>query len=205
MFPALVCFINGLVCKAYARNSIGANPRFCPELDTKPIAPNEPAGAGFQAGRISQGHQKLGRLRVFSGLSLRTVRNVEWHSTCFSEWARQSTMCALGNLAAALPLPRSVKSIISEGGGEYVGIQRGVPQAGSPDLVLFNDPLTGTTLTLIASAAFVTVEHVRAKLAESRSMFAAMRKSEAYGESRQRELPWEGSWSREAMYANHPV
>jgi len=98
-----------------------------------------------------------------------------------------------------------VKSIISEGGGEYVGIQRGVPQAGSPDLVLFNDPLTGTTLTLIASAAFVTVERVRAKLAESRSMFAAMRKSKAYGESRQRDLPWEGSWSGEAMYANHPV
>ncbi len=86
-----------------------------------------------------------------------------------------------------------------------MGIQRGVPQAGSPDLVLFNDPLTGTTLTLIASAAFVTVERVRAKIAKSRSMFAAVRENRAHRESRRSDLPTEGSWSGGAMRANQPA
>ncbi len=111
-------------------------------------------------------------------------------------------MSAFENVAAAPALPRSMKSIIREGGGEYVGIQHGVWQVGSPDLVLFNDPLTGTTLALVAGAAFVTVQRVRAKIAGSRSAFAAMRESGAYRESRQRDLRWEGSWSRGAMYAN---
>ncbi len=111
-------------------------------------------------------------------------------------------MCAFENAAAAPALPRSMITIIHEGGGEYVGIQHGVWQAGSPDLVLFNDPLTGTTLALVASAAFVTVQRVRAKIAESRSAFATMRESGEYRESRQRDLPWEGSWSRGAMYAD---
>lgn len=116
-------------------------------------------------------------------------------------------MCPLGNLAAAPPPLRPMKSIISEGGGEYVGIQGGVWQAGSPDLVLFNDPLTGTTLALAASAAIVTAQRVRAKIAESRSMFVAMRESGASRESRQGDLPWNSSWSRGrgALCANQPA
>lgn len=105
-------------------------------------------------------------------------------------------MCALENVAAVPGVLRSVRTIIREGGGEYVGIQRGVWQAGSPDLVLFNDPLTGTTLALAASAALVSVWHVRAKIAESRSTFAAMRKKGAYRESRQGDPPWNSSWGR---------
>ena len=93
-------------------------------------------------------------------------------------------MCALENIAAVPGFLRSVRAIIRERGGKYVGIQRRAWQAGSPDLVLFNDPQTGTTLALAASAAIVTVQHVRAKLTESRSTFAAMRKSGAYKESR---------------------
>ena len=202
-----MCFINGSVCKAYAGNSIGAKPRFCPGPDTKPLLQMSHHVPDFGQAATLKGHQETGRLRVFNGLSLRAACNTEWHSTCSSEWARQSTMCILGNLAAAPPPPRSMKSIIREGGGEYVGIQRGVWQAGSPDLVLFNDPLTGTTLALAASAAIVTAQRVRAKIAESRSMFVATRKSGAYRESRQGDLPWNSSWSsgRGALCANQPA
>ena len=85
-------------------------------------------------------------------------------------------MFALDNSAVATQtLSRSMEISVREGGGEYVGIQRGVPQAGSPDLVLFNDPLTGTTLALVASEAVVTMHRVRTKIAHSRMAFAAMR------------------------------
>ncbi len=159
----------------------------------------------FGQATLLKSPQETERLRVFSGLSPRAAFKVEWHSTCSLKWAGRSTMCAFENVAAASELPRSVKTIIREGGGEYVGIQRGVWQAGSPDLVLFNDPLTGTTLALAASAAFVTVQCVRTKIAESRLVFAAMRESGAYRESRQGDLPWNSSWSRGALCANQPA
>ncbi len=114
-------------------------------------------------------------------------------------------MCALENVAAVPGFLRSVRTIIREGGGEYVGIQRGVWQAGSPDLVLFNDPLTGTTLALAASATLVTVRHVRAKIAESRSTFAAVRESRAHRESRRSDPPTEVLWSRGTKCANQPA
>ena len=113
-------------------------------------------------------------------------------------------MCALANVAAIPGFLRSVRTIIREGGGEYVGIQRGVWQAGNPNLVLFNYPMTGTTLAL---AAIVTAQRVRAKIADSRAMFVAMRKSGAYRKSRQGDLPWKGLWSRGrgALCANQPA
>ena len=114
-------------------------------------------------------------------------------------------MCAFQKVATAPGFLRSLGNIIREGGGEYVGIQRGVQLAGSPDLVLFNDPLTGTTLALAASAMLATVPRVRAKIAESRSTFAAVKESRAYRESRRSDLPTEGLWSRGAIRANQPA
>ncbi len=114
-------------------------------------------------------------------------------------------MCAFENITAAPELPRSVKKIIREGGGEYVSIQRGVWQAGSPDFALFNHPLTGTTLAVAASAAFVTVQRDRSKIAESRSVFVAMRETAAYRKNRQDDLRWNSSRSRRAVCANHPA
>ena len=67
------------------------------------------------------------------------------------------------------------KTAIREAGGEFVGVQRGVPRAGNPDLVLFNDPMTGTTLALAVDDKHITVQRVQAKIERSRHRFAAMR------------------------------
>ena len=56
-------------------------------------------------------------------------------------------------------------------GGEYRGIQRGAGQMGIPDLILFNDPITGTTLALVANTNGVTAQHVQAKIKRSRVLF----------------------------------
>jgi hypothetical protein len=111
-------------------------------------------------------------------------------------------MWALENVAVVPGFLRSLGNIVREGGGVYVGIQRGVWQAGSLDLVSFNDPLTGTTLALAATAVIVTVPGVQAKIAESRSTFTAMRDSRAYRESPRSDLPTEGLRGRGAMCAN---
>ena len=71
---------------------------------------------------------------------------------------------------------QSAVMAIHAGGGEYLGIQPGLPQAGVPDLVLFNDPLTGTTLALIVNAMPVTVRRVRRKIARSRFAYAAFKR-----------------------------
>ena len=61
---------------------------------------------------------------------------------------------------------------VTAGGGEYRGVQRGSQQKGIPDLILFNDPLTGTTLALVANAKLITPQIVRAKIGRSRADFA---------------------------------
>lgn len=60
---------------------------------------------------------------------------------------------------------------IRAGGGQYVGVQRGSREKGIPDLVLFNDPLTHTTLAFRAGGG-ITEQTVRAKIAHSRTGFA---------------------------------
>ena len=61
---------------------------------------------------------------------------------------------------------------VTRGGGEYRGIQRGSDRKGIPDLVLFNDPITGTTLALILEEEPITPRAIRLKIARSRAMFA---------------------------------
>ncbi len=68
------------------------------------------------------------------------------------------------------------KTAICAAGGQFVGVQRGVPRAGSPDLILFNDPTTGTTLALAVNNKHITVQRVRAKIEHSRHRFAKARR-----------------------------
>lgn len=63
------------------------------------------------------------------------------------------------------------KDAVIAGGGEYRGIQRGSRHMGIPDLVLFNDPITGTTLALVANTNGITAQHIQAKIKRSRSLF----------------------------------
>ncbi len=68
------------------------------------------------------------------------------------------------------------KMAICEAGGQFVGVQRGVPRAGNPDLFLFNDPMTGTTLALAANEEHITAHRVRTKIEHSRHRFAEARR-----------------------------
>jgi hypothetical protein len=71
------------------------------------------------------------------------------------------------------PYPRVfIEEAVIAGGGEYRGIQRGSRQKGIPDLILFNDPLTGTTLALVANGRHITAQNVRAKIDRSRARFS---------------------------------
>lgn len=65
-----------------------------------------------------------------------------------------------------------IEAAVTAGGGEYCGIQRGSQQKDIPDLILFNDPLTRTTLALVANARPITPQIVRAKIGRSRADFA---------------------------------
>lgn len=56
---------------------------------------------------------------------------------------------------------------IKSGGGEFIGVQPGLPGS-IPDQYLFNDPKTGTTLAI--GTGEVTPESVRAKIAAARAM-----------------------------------
>lgn len=64
---------------------------------------------------------------------------------------------------------------IVAGGGEYRGIQPGSAEKGIPDLVLFDDPATHTTLALPIREAPITAAAVRRKIARSRMRFARQR------------------------------
>lgn len=69
-------------------------------------------------------------------------------------------------------LEQSTEEAVIRGGGEYRGIQRGSHQRGVPDLVLFNDPITGTTLALVLKAQPITARAIRSKISRSRAVFA---------------------------------
>ncbi len=60
---------------------------------------------------------------------------------------------------------------IKEGGGVPAGVMRGDPQIGLPELTLFHDPQTGTTLAL-KTADGIDSEKVRRKLEDSRAQYA---------------------------------
>jgi hypothetical protein len=63
---------------------------------------------------------------------------------------------------------------IKEAGAIPGGIQKGDPEIDVPDLVLFHDPETGSTLALPASK--VTPENVTAQMKKSRAQFAAKKR-----------------------------
>lgn len=63
------------------------------------------------------------------------------------------------------------KATVLAGGGDYCGIQHGSRQFGVPDLILLNDPITGTTLALVANASRMTAQQVEAKIKRSRALF----------------------------------
>ena len=64
------------------------------------------------------------------------------------------------------------KEAVTRGGGEYRGIQCGSHRKGIPDLVLFNDPITGTTLAMVLEEEPITPRAIRSKIARSREVFA---------------------------------
>ncbi|HLH36357.1 MAG TPA: hypothetical protein VKX41_16925 [Alloacidobacterium sp.] len=68
------------------------------------------------------------------------------------------------------------KAAICKPGGQFVGVQRGVPRTGNPNLVLFNDPMTGTTLPLAVNNKHFTVQRVQAKIEHSRHRLAESRR-----------------------------
>ena len=65
----------------------------------------------------------------------------------------------------------SAHESVKQGGGTYRGIQYGSPKRGMPDLVLFDDPVTKTTLALGLDGSPVCPETVRNKIRESRQVF----------------------------------
>lgn len=67
------------------------------------------------------------------------------------------------------------QAVVFAGGGEYQGIQRGELEKGIPDLVLFNDPATHTTLALAIRQAPITASVVHKKIARSRQLFVRNR------------------------------
>ena len=86
------------------------------------------------------------------------------------------SMPDLHHFAEASPPPlRVAEGAVLDGGGEYVGIQRGSQHKGIPDMVLFNDPLTRTTLALVLSAMPISAQQVRAKITHSRFVFTGVK------------------------------
>jgi uncharacterized protein (DUF302 family) len=65
----------------------------------------------------------------------------------------------------------SAHESVRQGGGTYRGIQYGSPKRGMPDLVLFDDPVTKTTLALALDGSPVCPEAVRSKIRDSRQVF----------------------------------
>ena len=85
---------------------------------------------------------------------------------CTAKWLCQTSVP---------PTPESSESLarlaVKNGGGQWVGIQEaeGMPY----DLVLFNAPVTGSTLALKTSE--ITADSVRRRIEESNAAFIARR------------------------------
>jgi len=75
-----------------------------------------------------------------------------------------------------LTFPDRLKRAVIAGGGEFVGLQEGIPP--SPAILLFNSPTTGSTLAIPITDLLLTFSDsdfstaVRTKIAESDAMFA---------------------------------
>jgi hypothetical protein len=67
-----------------------------------------------------------------------------------------------------------IEAQVRAAGAHPVGVQRGMPEAGLPDLFLFNDPQSMTTLALPMNTP-ITSQAVAAKLAASRRNFMPTR------------------------------
>ena len=81
--------------------------------------------------------------------------------------------------------PERLKRAVIAGGGEYVGLQQGIPP--SPDLVLFNSPTTGSTLAIpLTDIVLVTFSdsefsaRVRDRIVASDATFANRKVWELY-------------------------
>ncbi len=108
-------------------------------------------------------------------------------------------MADIDNMAeVASPALRPAEGAVLEGGGKYVGIQIGSRHKGIPDLVLFNDPLTRTTLALIVGATPITAQRVQAKIAQSRMVFAEAGRRGDGRRYQRRFASQQDLWSRKA-------
>lgn len=70
-----------------------------------------------------------------------------------------------------LSVHESAYGAITQGGGIYRGIQYGSRERGLPDLVLFDDPVTKTTLALPLDGSPVCPKAVRRRIKDSRKVF----------------------------------
>jgi hypothetical protein len=101
-----------------------------------------------------------------------------------------------GAKAVAGGAPDEHEAAVKAGGGEYKGVQEGVPEAGLKGLVLFDHPETHSTLALPEDE--VTPEAVKAKLEEHKT---AWDKAAAAGKTTKPEHA-SGEWTE---YPNEPV
>ena len=93
----------------------------------------------------------------------------------------------------------SAYEAVKQGDGTYRGIQYGSPKRGMPDLVLFDDPVTKTTLALALDGSPVCPEAVKNKIRDSRQVF-----EEARVARNQSKLP-DRSWDIAASAISCPV
>lgn len=70
-----------------------------------------------------------------------------------------------------------LQRVVADGGGEYCGVQIGSRHLGIPDLILFNDPVTCTTLALIINEERITAQTVRERIARSRATYCRRARS----------------------------
>lgn len=80
----------------------------------------------------------------------------------------------LKNEKGGVNFNENIENIVNRSGGQYKGIQQGLPggngEPAIPDMVVFNEPLTGSTKMLPISEA--TPENIKLVLAQTRKEFA---------------------------------
>lgn len=77
----------------------------------------------------------------------------------------------LKHIFIQLSVHESAHEAIAQGGGIYRGIQYGSRERALPDLVLFDDPVTKTTLALPLNDTSVCPEAVKRRIRDSRKVF----------------------------------
>jgi hypothetical protein len=71
------------------------------------------------------------------------------------------------------------KDAVEKGGGQWVGVQAGLPERGIPDHALFDSPKTGSTLALPMDKN-LTADVVKAHIEKSDAEFGPVRSIEDY-------------------------